>query len=95
MIIEPDVMVPMRDGVQIALKIYRPKENNRYPALLAASPYQYDTDQLPALPLFLWRETGPIEWYVENGYAYVRMDVRGSGKSSGSYGYLDKNEQNQ
>ena len=94
MIIESDVMIPMCDGIQIALKIYRPDKTEKYPALLAASPYQYDTDQLPALPLFLWRETEPIEWYVDKGYAFVRMDVRGSGKSGGSYGYLDKNEQN-
>ena len=79
--------------VRIALKIYRPEGEGRFPALFVASPYQYDTDDLPALPLFLWRETGPIEWYVQRGYAYVRMDVRGSGKSEGVFGYLDRTEQ--
>jgi predicted acyl esterase len=81
---ERDVYVTMRDGVQIALRIYRPDAPGRYPALLAASPYQYDTDDLPHSKLFLWREIGPVEWYVEEqGYAYVRVDVRGSGKSKG------------
>ena len=84
-----DVYVTMRDGVRIALKIYQPDAEGAYPTLFVASPYQYDTDDLPSLPIFLWRETGPIEWYVEHGYAYVRMDVRGSGKSEGVYGYLD------
>lgn len=88
-----DVYVPMRDGTQIALKVYRPDADGAFPALFAASPYQYETDDLPALPLFLWRETGPVEWYVEHGYAYVRMDVRGSGRSGGAYGYLDRTEQ--
>jgi len=93
MTVTKDVYVTMRDGVRIALKIYRPEGEGRFPALFVASPYQYDTDDLPALPLFLWRETGPIEWYVQRGYAYVRMDVRGSGKSEGMFGYLDRTEQ--
>jgi len=30
-----DVMVPMRDGVQICVDIYRPKAEGKFPALLA------------------------------------------------------------
>ena len=48
---------------------------------------------MPAYPLFLWRETGPVEWYVENGYAYVHADVRGSGGSEGEFGFMDAVEQ--
>ena len=48
---------------------------------------------MPAYPLFLWRETGPVEWYVENGYAYVHADVRGSGGSEGEFGFMDAAEQ--
>lgn len=83
----------MRDGVRVAVRVYRPEGRARVPALFAASPYRYDNDQLPAYPLFLWRETGPIEWYVEQGYAYVHADVRGSGFSEGEFGYLGKDEQ--
>ena len=90
---ERDIFVTMRDGVRIGLRIYRPDAEGEFPTLFAASPYQYDTDDLPSLPLFLWRETGPVEWYVQHGYAYVRMDVRGSGNSEGVYGYLDPTEQ--
>ena len=90
---EKDIYVTMRDGVRIALRIYRPHAEGEFPTLFVASPYQYDTDDLPSLPLFLWRETGPVEWYVQHGYAYVRMDVRGAGKSEGTYGYLDRAEQ--
>ena len=59
----------------------------RFPTLLAASPYRFDNDAAPAIPLFLWRETGPIDWYLEQGYAYVHMDVRGTGRSGGEYRY--------
>jgi predicted acyl esterase len=34
---ERDVYVTMRDGVQIALRIYRPDAPGRYPALLCCS----------------------------------------------------------
>ena len=34
-----DVMVPMRDGVQLAVDIFRPDSDARFPALLAMSPY--------------------------------------------------------
>jgi predicted acyl esterase len=42
---------------------------------------------------FLWRETGPIDFYVKNGYVYVHADVRGSGKSGGEFEFLGPNEQ--
>jgi putative CocE/NonD family hydrolase len=94
MIDEKDVQVTVRDGVRIALRIYRPDGEGPFPALFAPAPYRYDNDALPAYPMFLWRETGPIEWYIEHGYAYVRMDVRGTGFSEGEYGLLGPAEQN-
>src|SRR5262245_40437063 len=78
MIDDKDVRVTVRDGASIALRIYRPDGAGPFPALLAASPYRYDNNELPAYPLFLWRATGPIDWYVEQGSAYVHMDVPGT-----------------
>lgn len=91
--VESGVYVTMRDGTRIALRIYRPDAEGRFPALFAASPYQYETDDLPHSSLFLWREVGPVEWYVGHGYCYVHADVRGTGASEGSYGLLDRIEQ--
>jgi putative CocE/NonD family hydrolase len=93
MIVERDVKVTMRDGVRISLCIYRPADGRPAPALLAASPYQHEFDNVPAFPLFPWRETGPVEWYVAHGYAYVHADVRGSGQSEGEFGFMDRTEQ--
>ena len=87
------VRIRMRDGARIAAAVYLPKGSGRFPTLLAASPYRFDNNGVPALPIFLWRETGPIEWYLEQGYAYVHMDVRGSGRSEGDYRYMDRKEQ--
>ncbi len=93
MIEQKDVQVTVRDGVKIGLRIYRPEGSGKFPALFAASPYRYDNNALPTTPVFLWRETGPIEWYIEQGYAYVHMDVRGTGFSEGEYRFLDRKEQ--
>ena len=91
--VEKGVTVTMRDGVRISLCVYRPDAPGRFPALFAASPYQYEMDEVPAYPLFLWRETGPVEWYVGQGYAYVHADVRGSGRSEGEFSFMGRAEQ--
>jgi predicted acyl esterase len=93
MTIEKNVYVTMRDGVRISVCIYRPEGPGKFPTLFAASPYQHEFDGVPAYPLFLWRETGPVEWYVSKGYAYVHADVRGSGQSEGEFGFQDRTEQ--
>ena len=80
-IVDRNVAIRMRDGISIRADVYRPDEPGRYPALYAVSPYQKDLAGLPAYPAFLWRETGPIEWYVQQGYVYVLADARGTGAS--------------
>ena len=91
--IDDIVSITARDGTAIAARVYRPDGAGPYPALLGASPYRFDNNRLPASAQFLWRETGPIEWYVGQGYAYVHMDVRGSGRSGGEFEFMGKNEQ--
>ena len=91
--VEKGITVTMRDGVKISLCVYRPDGPGPFPTLFAASPYQYEMDEVPAYPLFLWRETGPVEWYVGQGYAYVHADVRGSGRSEGEFSFMGKPEQ--
>jgi predicted acyl esterase len=88
-----EVKIRVHDGVEIAVGLYMPEGEGRFPVLLAPSPYRYDNNSLPASPQFLWRETGPIELYMERGYVYAHMDVRGCGKSGGEYRLLDRNEQ--
>ena len=85
--------VRVRDGVNIAVAVYLPKDAGRYPTLFAASPYRFDNNLLPPTPQFLWRETGPTKWYLDHGYAFVHMDVRGTGRSDGEYRFLDSKEQ--
>ena len=83
--VKKDQFVIMRDGARLAVDIYRPIADGSFPALLAISPYGKDWASLPALPAFSFRQTGPIEWYVERGYAYIHADARGTGKSEGHF----------
>ncbi len=42
MIIEENIMVPMRDGVKLATDIYRPAQVGQWPVLLTRLPYNKD-----------------------------------------------------
>ena len=88
-----EVKIRVHDRVEIAVALYMPAGDGPFPVLFAPSPYRYDNNSLPASPQFLWRETGPIEFYVGQGYVYANMDVRGCGKSGGEFRLLDRNEQ--
>jgi len=93
--VDKDVYVRMRDGVRVAVDVYRPDIEGRFPALYASSPYQKDHVYLPAIPIFHKRETNDIEWFVRRGYAYVHADIRGTGKSvEGEWRFHSFPEQN-
>lgn len=89
MIVERDVDVPMRDGVRLKADVFRPEGTEKVPAILNLGPYQKDKLWVPppelgepATPSMNWETVTP-EWWVPHGYAAVRVDGRGSGKSPG------------
>ena len=92
-----DVKIPMRDGVRISADIYLPedaKKDEKFPVLYSTSCYGKEFDHMPPNAVFRFRECGPIEFYIERGYAYVRTDSRGTGQSlEGVWRFVDKNEQ--
>ena len=71
-IFETDVKAAMRDGVQLAANIWRPKAEGRYPVILMRSPYGKMDEK--------WDEA---KRYTAAGYAMVVQDCRGRGKSEG------------
>ena len=88
-LIERDVDVPMRDGAKLKADVFRPKDGQRVPALLNLGPYQKDKLWIPPPnleeepnSLMNWETVNPL-WWVPRGYASVRVDGRGSGKSPG------------
>src|SRR5260221_436166 len=94
MIAEKDVAVPMRDGVNLSIDIYRPDSEEKFPALLAFSIYNKDMQgpdvakTLPPQPAWssLWAgllEAGDTKFFVSRGYVHIIGSSRGVGKSDG------------
>jgi predicted acyl esterase len=88
-LVEKDVDIPMRDGARLKADILRPDDGGKFPAILNLGPYQKDKlwippDNLEEKPnsLMNWETINP-EWWVPKGYAAVRVDARGTGKSPG------------
>jgi uncharacterized protein len=89
LLVERDVAVPMRDGAHLKADVIRPDDDGKFPAILNLGPYQKDKVWVPPdtlqekpNPLMNWETVNP-EWWVPRGYACVRVDGRGSGKSPG------------
>lgn len=93
-IVERDVQVPMRDGIQLSVDIVRPKTDAPLPALLAFAIYNKDiqsqeaTSALPPQPSWSsgWcgpQEAGDTEFLVSRGYIHIVGMPRGIGKAEG------------
>ena len=87
-----DVMVPMRDGVKVAVDIFAPDGDEKFPALLGMSPYGKGIQSLtiPAQPArspihHTPIEAGSPEYFAARGYVHIIADVRGTGHSEGEY----------
>ena len=77
--VHKDVMVAMRDGVELATDLWVP-ESTPAPTLLVRLPYSKD---LPAL--FAYGLVPNVFALVEAGYAVVYQDCRGTFRSGGEF----------
>jgi putative CocE/NonD family hydrolase len=76
-----DVRIPASDGVELSANLWLPvavddATDERFPAILEMIPYRKDD----------WRaasDRGRGEWLAARGYAFCRLDVRGTGSSGG------------
>jgi predicted acyl esterase len=93
-IMERDVSVPMRDGVELTVDIYRPAADVPLPALLAFAVYNKDiqgpeaTGAIPPQPSWssVWcgpQEAGDTRFFTSRGYIHVIGTPRGIGSSEG------------
>jgi hypothetical protein len=71
---QKNVMVPMRDGLQLAANVFLPKEDGRYPVILLRTPYGKMDEKF-----------GEAKRYCAAGYAMVVQDCRGRGDSQGKW----------
>ena len=72
--------VPMRDGVELCVKLTRPDADGVFPAIMEYNPYRRLRK-----PLTDYRDEYPpvVPYLAEHGYAIVQFDVRGTGNSGG------------
>ena len=90
LIVEKDVQVPLRDGTLLCADVFRPEcGSERVPVIINITIYQKDKLWHPPADLeeesnpHLAFETPNPLWWCPRGYALVRLDSRGSGKSLG------------
>ncbi|ETX13438.1 peptidase S15 [Roseivivax halodurans JCM 10272] len=72
------VEIPMPDGTRLAARIWMPEdaETRPVPAILEYIPYRKNDKTLE-------RDAARAPWLAGHGYAYVRLDIRGTGESEG------------
>lgn len=78
-IIETDVRVPMRDGIQLASDVFRPVGDDPHPVLLIRTPYNRSNRGVWGPLLFDFEDA------VTRGYVVVAQDCRGTGSSDGVF----------
>ncbi len=89
LIVEKDVQITLRDGSVLYADVFRPDTTEKVPVIMNLSVYQKDKLWIPpadleeeANPYMNWETVNP-NWWCPRGYACVRVDARGSGKSPG------------
>ena len=68
---EIDVLIPMRDGIELSADVYLPEGEGPFPVLLNRTPYNKD------------RGVTRAKEFVDDGYAVVTVDSRGIHGSGG------------
>lgn len=92
LVIERDIVVSMRDGVNVLVDVYRPDAPGKFPVLLAFAAHSKEIqgtefpETFPSQPSWstLWvghMEAGDTRFFVSRGYIHVIGSPRGTGKS--------------
>ena len=96
-----DILVPMRDGARLAVDVYRPDSEGRFPALLAFAVHnkflqspqvaQACNNQPAWAPLWCGpAEGGDTKFLTTRGYVHVTANLRGFGNSDPGNAFTDE-----
>ena len=75
---QDDLFIPMPDGTRLAARIWRPAGGAPVPGVLEFIPYRKRDNTLP-------RDETIHPWMAAQGYACLRVDLRGAGDSEGVF----------
>ncbi|WP_420120540.1 CocE/NonD family hydrolase, partial [Nakamurella sp.] len=87
---DEDVEIRVRDGSRLYADVHHPDDGGRFPALVAASPYPRQIQNLGAPLGFI--EAGASDFFVPRGYVHVIVNLRSTGGSDGTFGFFDGQE---
>ena len=76
-VLEQNVMVPMRDGVRLATDVFRPDTPGRHPVLVTRGPYGKDS--------YIGNTDHSIWFFAKHGYVVVSQDCRARFESEGDH----------
>src|ERR1700709_2066326 len=82
--------IPLRDGTILLADLWIPDTEGRFPALLAASPYPRQIQDLGAPAGII--EAGASDFWVPRGYVHVIANLRGTAGSQGTWAFFDGQE---
>jgi len=102
MLVEKDVSIEMRDGIQLLADVFRPVDKGSFPVIITLGAYPKDIhfkdwtqlkfDSPDVQGEYMHWETVNPEWWVPQGYVVIRVDTRGTGKSPGKPSLLTMRE---
>jgi uncharacterized protein len=102
LLVEKDVSIQVRDGGTVLANVFRPAAGDGFPVIMTLGPYPKDIhfsewnpaawSHMPVQNEHMHWETVDPEWWVPQGYAIVRCDTRGTGKSPGRPRLLSRAE---
>ena len=75
-LIERNLLIPMKDGTSLSADLYRPAGGGKFPALMSFYPYHKD-DMIGA------SFEASRRYFAQRGYAHLLIDFRGLGGSDG------------
>lgn len=102
-VVERSVKIPLRDGTRLDCDIWRPDAEGQFPAVLGYHCYESSGQTGPIKPAAIstaqWRnpgqertnaslEAGDPLFFARRGYIHIVCNVRGTGKSEGTWSLL-------
>ena len=98
-----NIAIPMSDGINIDVDIFRPDGKGRFPVLLGIAPFDKEIQSERIWPAATRSrrirglpdaavEMPSIDFFVRRGYVLIIGSVRGTGKSGGVFQYLSQRE---
>ena len=89
------VSIPVSGGITIDADIFRPDDGGKFPVILGVHGYSKEDQLVSLMPTAMSLARGHIEagdynFYVRRGYVQVIANIRGTGRSGGTFGYVNR-----